>query len=471
MVYVLEYDILTNEGSSMGQRMARKLRQQGTEPWSVNRWTGSPDWPTYAAGPFHQERETFTITVSEANPVVESIVMDLYLYFADKYGVNGTGFEPTFSVAMDEEGNEVTADNLEIDNTWKDSVQGFESEETFGANDIGSLNYPSLLMFNYWKSKLPRLTYEEYVKANNLGYGLEKLLEINSVPERCEHKNTEPDDVFIFNEDWGLGYRIDLFWQCPDCTRVGSASADYETQGEFWGTDPSMYEVFWEDKTRIMPFRGDHPDNYRELPSTNEDSWSSIFGAETFEAEVEGEEVPRYVFHATPQKYWEEIQQQGGMIPQIGYMTYRAFLPRYKDDRFENGLDISPEDYKEWLKTEIGGPKIWATSQEKTSMYGSMIEPMSFLENNAILQIDTTGLKFEYYNYEEYFTNDPIPLSSIKLIYFMTGERFGEEYPDYLLFELSPEYEEFLENDEELADFQRDETYERFLRAAERVHL
>ncbi len=472
MVYVLEYDVLTNEGSSMGQRMARKLKQQGTEPWSVDRWTGSPDWPTYAAGPFHQERETFTITVSEANPVVESIVMDLYLYFADKYGVNGTGFEPTFSVAMDEEGNEVTADNLEIDNTWRDSV--FESEETFGANNIGSLNYPSLLMFNYWNSKLPRLTYEEYVNANNLGYGLEKLLEINSVPERCEHKNTEPDDVFIFEDDWQPWpgevtqyYHVELMWQCPDCTRVGSASADYETEGEFWGTDPHMYDVFWEDKTRIIPFRGDHPDNYRELPSTNENSWSSVFGAETFEAEVEGEEVPRYVFHATPQKYWEEIQQQGGMIPQIGYMTYRAFLPRYKDDRFENGLDITPEDYKEWLKTEIGGPKIWATSQSKSSMYGSMIEPMSLLENNAILQIDTTGLKFKYYNYEEYFTNDPIPLSSIKLIYFMTGERFGEEYPDYLLFELSPEYDESLEDDEELADWMRDENYERFLRAAE----
>tara|TARA_R110000824_G_scaffold138437_1_gene303091 strand:- start:2119 stop:5502 length:3384 start_codon:yes stop_codon:yes gene_type:complete len=180
-------------------------------------------------------------------------------------------------------------DNLEIDNTWRDSVQGFESEETFGANNIGSLNYPSLLMFNYWNSKLPRLTYEEYVNANNLGYGLEKLLEINSVPERCEHKNTEPDDVFIFEDDWQPWpgevtqyYHVELMWQCPDCTRVGSASADYETEGEFWGTDPHMYDVFWEDKTRIIPFRGDHPDNYRELPSTNENSWSSVFGAETF---------------------------------------------------------------------------------------------------------------------------------------------------------------------------------------------
>ena len=305
MVYVLEYDVLTNEGSSMGQRMAQKLKQQGTEPWSEDRWTGSPEWPTYAAGPFHQERETFTITVSEANPVVESIVMDLYLYFADKYGVNGTGFEPTFLVVMDEEGNEVTADNLEIDNTWRDSVQGFESEETFGANNIGSLNYPSLLMFNYWKSKLPRLTYEEYVKANNLGYGLEKLLEINSVPEQCEHKNTEPDDVFIFEEDWPLGevtqyYHIELMWQCPDCTRVGSASADYETDDEFWGTDPSMYAVFWEDKTRIIPFRGDHPDNYRELPSTNEGSWSSVFGAETFEAPMNSMNQRRQIPITTP---------------------------------------------------------------------------------------------------------------------------------------------------------------------------
>ena len=49
----------------------------------------------------------------------------------------------------------------------------------------------------------------------------------------------------------------------------------------------------------------------------------------------------------------------------------------------------------------------------------------------------------------------------------MTGERFGEEYPDYLLFELSPEYDESLEDDEELADLLHDENYERFLRAAE----
>ena len=178
-------------------------------------------------------------------------------------------------------------------------------------------------------------------------------------------------------------------------------------------------------------------------------------------------EVPRYVYHATPQKYWEEIQQQGGMIPQIGYMTYRAFLPRYRNERFGAGLDISPEDYKEWLTAEIGGHKIWATSQQKSSMYGSMIEPMSLLEDNAILQIDTTGLNFEYYDYEEYFTNDPIPLSSINHLYFLVGERYGEEYPDYLLFELSPEYDDTVEDDEELADLLHDENYERFLRAAE----
>ena len=133
MVYVLQYEVLTDEGPkstwNFGLQMARKLRQQGTEPWSDDRWTGDPTWPTYAAGAFHLEREIFTVTISEANPAVESIVMDLHQYFADKYGVNGTGFEPAYTVALDEAGNAVTADDIEIDTTWRDSMRVFESEE------------------------------------------------------------------------------------------------------------------------------------------------------------------------------------------------------------------------------------------------------------------------------------------------------------------------------------------------------
>ena len=140
MVYVLEYELLTDEGSSnvwnFGLQMARKLRQQGTEPWSDDRWTGDPNWPTYAAGSFHLEREIFTVTISEANPAVESVVMDLHQYFADKYGVNGTGFEPAYTVALDEAGNAVTADELEIDTTWRDSMEGFESEEDEDAKKL-----------------------------------------------------------------------------------------------------------------------------------------------------------------------------------------------------------------------------------------------------------------------------------------------------------------------------------------------
>jgi len=131
MVYVLEYEVLTDDGPkdtwNFGLQMARKLRQQGTEPWSDDRWTGGS--PTYAAGAFHLERETFTVTVLEANPAVESVVMDLHQYFADKYGVNGTGFEPAYTVALDEAGNAITADDIEIDTTWRDSMRGFESEE------------------------------------------------------------------------------------------------------------------------------------------------------------------------------------------------------------------------------------------------------------------------------------------------------------------------------------------------------
>ena len=170
-------------------------------------------------------------------------------------------------------------------------------------------------------------------------------------------------------------------------------------------------------------------------------------------------EVPRFVFHATPLKYWEKIQNQGKMIPQIGYLTYRAFLPRYKKSK--EGLEISPQNYKKWLIDEIGGAKIWATSKSKATIYGSMIDPMAYLEDNAILKIDTNGLDFRYYNYEEYFTEKEIPLSAISFEYFITGERYGEDYPDYLLYELSPEYDEEIE--EEFGMSKYDEGYYEFL--------
>ena len=294
MVYVLEYEVLTNEGSSMGQRMARKLRRQGTEPWSDDRWTGSPDWPTYAAGPFHLERETFNVTVSEANPAVESIVMDLYQYFADKYGVNETGFEPAFTVARDEAGNEVTADDLEIDTTWRDSVQGFESEETFGANSIGSLNHPNFLRFKYWKTNVPRLTYEEYLKANKLGYGLEKLIEIDYIPEPCKHENTSSDDVYLFEESYNnrnghTYYQVEIYWECPDCSRLGGGEFEFDQEDNYWGTDPSMYCIHWLNKTRegyVDPFTSG--------------SWSSVFGAETFEAPMNSLNQRRQIPITTP---------------------------------------------------------------------------------------------------------------------------------------------------------------------------
>ena len=170
-------------------------------------------------------------------------------------------------------------------------------------------------------------------------------------------------------------------------------------------------------------------------------------------------EVPRFVYHATPLKYWEKIQNQGKMIPQIGYLTYRAFLPRYRKSK--EGLEISPQDYKKWLIGEIGGAKIWATSEDKATIYGVMIDPMAYLEDNVMLKIDTNGLDFRYYNYEEYFTEKEIPLSAISFEYFIMGERYGEDYPDYLLYELSPEYDEEIE--EEFGMSKHDEGYYEFL--------
>ena len=83
---------------------------------------------------------------------------------------------------------------------------------------------------------------------------------------------------------------------------------------------------------------------------------------EMFEAE-DKPVVPRYVYHATPHAYWEQIKEQGGMTPQIGYMTYRAFLP-VVNAKAHIGQDISPEHYKQWLVKELEGLKIWATTKQ-----------------------------------------------------------------------------------------------------------
>ncbi len=189
---------------------------------------------------------------------------------------------------------------------------------------------------------------------------------------------------------------------------------------------------------------------------------------EMFEAE-DKPVVPRYVYHATPHAYWEQIKEQGGMTPQIGYMTYRAFLPRYKKAHI--GQDISPEHYKQWLVKELEGLKIWATGPSKVAVYATMIAPMSFLRDNVILKIDTEGLDFEYYDYDEFFTQKPIPLSAIELEFMMDGERSDEEYPDYLLPNLDPSLQSMLEDEPELLETHpewfRDELYERFVAAAE----
>ena len=196
--------------------------------------------------------------------------------------------------------------------------------------------------------------------------------------------------------------------------------------------------------------------------------WDSDTNYASFDAE-DKPVVPRYVYHATPEAFWEQIKEQGSMTPQIGYMTYRAFLPRYKKAHI--GQDISPEHYKQWLVKELGGLKIWATGPSKVSVYASMIEPMSFLRDNVVLKIDTEGLDFEYYNYDEFFTQKPIPLSAIEVEWLMDGERSDEEYPDYLLPTLDPSLESLLEDEPELLETRpelfRDEVYERFVAAAE----
>ncbi len=269
-------------------------------------------------------------------------------------------------------------------------------------------------------------------------------------------KKAEDKSIDYHRDDTG---KLNMGISCYHCLRSGTEKdqrgyAGLKDYGVTRDRDDPEYGAWWlcNDCVRLM-----------------EQKWLDIFGRRaSFDAE-DKPVVPRYVYHATPEAYWEQIKEQGGMTPQIGYMTYRAFLPRYKKAHI--GQDISPEHYKQWLVKELGGLKIWATGLSKVALYASEIEPMSFLRDNVILKIDTEGLDFEYYDYDEFFTQKPIPLSAIEVEFMMDGERSDEEYPDYLLPNLDPSLESMLEDEPELLETHpewfRDELYERFVAAAE----
>ena len=127
-------------------------------------------------------------------------------------------------------------------------------------------------------------------------------------------------------------------------------------------------------------------------------------------AAEEEQEVPEFVYHATPGKNLESIMEHG-LEPRIGQLSIHAF-----------GKEIYDE--------KVGGPKVWATTNNKARIYAALIAPMSYLEDNAILRIKTEGLDFKYYGFEEFFTDKHVPPSHIEHMYFIMGEK-SEEDPNW----------------------------------------
>jgi tRNA nucleotidyltransferase/poly(A) polymerase len=133
------------------------------------------------------------------------------------------------------------------------------------------------------------------------------------------------------------------------------------------------------------------------------DEGLNYYAAEEFE-------VPEFVYHATPGKNLESIMEHG-LEPRIGELSIHAFGKERYDEK-------------------VGGPKVWATTNNKARIYAALIAPMSYLEDNAILRIKTEGLDFKYYGFEEFFTDKHVPPSHIEHMYFIMGEK-SEEDPNW----------------------------------------
>lgn len=117
-------------------------------------------------------------------------------------------------------------------------------------------------------------------------------------------------------------------------------------------------------------------------------------------------EVPPTLFHATPNVNLDIILKEG-LKPQHGYLTKSA-------------------------GSATGKPKVYLGMQTKTNIYATMIKPMSFLKDNAMLAVSTEGLELEPlrntagsnkgYFQNEFTTTKTIPPENIKFIYSMDGE-------------------------------------------------
>ena len=140
------------------------------------------------------------------------------------------------------------------------------------------------------------------------------------------------------------------------------------------------------------------------------EDWDEGLNYYAAEGDKNSEDIPEFVYHATPRKNLESIMEHG-LEPRIGELSIHAFGEERYDEK-------------------VGGPKVWATTNSKARIYAGMIAPMSYLEDNAILRIKTEGLDFKYYDFEEFFTDKHVPPSHIEHMYFIAGEK-SEEDPNW----------------------------------------
>ncbi len=118
------------------------------------------------------------------------------------------------------------------------------------------------------------------------------------------------------------------------------------------------------------------------------------------------ESIPEYLFHVTAKKNMESILETG-LKPKIGELSRHAF------------------GTKEHYDKKIGSPVVWGATQNKSTIYASMVSPFVFKKDNAVFRIKTEGLDFQYYANEEYFTRKAVPPSHIEFVYYMDGEHAG----------------------------------------------
>ena len=143
-----------------------------------------------------------------------------------------------------------------IDDDLRAEVQAFIDSKSPERFESESFNYPQggIYETNMSRQNMSQLSRRDYLKMIRAGH---QPVDIRMVYDRlmCSHDSCGPDDVWNFDEyEDGSGFHVDIQWICPSCGALGEVSDfDFESYGEFWGTDPGLYPVTWYTKRGRQP--------------------------------------------------------------------------------------------------------------------------------------------------------------------------------------------------------------------------